>query len=157
MEKRTNERKQLDLKLLYEDLEENPYDSRTYYYLGQTYKLVNNEKAFYFYMKRYEFNNSGFLQERVDAVFQAARLANFQLNKPWAECEELYLRAFKIDESRPESLYFIGIHYYLENNYIKAYKYFKQAFEIGFPLHCQYSLKPTLSYHFLPKFLTKIC
>ena len=59
----------------------------------------------------------------------------------------------KIDESRPEPLYFIGIHYYLEHNYNKAYIYFKKAFEIGFPIHCQYSLKPTLSFHFLPKFV----
>ena len=33
----------------------------------------------------------------------------------------------------------------------------KRAFEIGFPIHCQYSLKPTLSFHFLAKFLSKIC
>ena len=72
-------------------------------------------------------------------------------------CEELYNKCYKVDESRPESLYFIGIHYYLENNFSKAFTYFKKAFEIGFPMHCQYSLKPTLSYHFLPKFLCKIC
>ena len=108
-------------------------------------------------MKRYEFSNSGFIQERIDAAFEAARIANFKLNKPWDECEQLYNNAFKMDESRPESLYFIGIHFYLENNYNKAYIYFKKAFEIGFPVHCQYSLKPTISFHFLPKFLCKIC
>jgi len=108
-------------------------------------------------MKRCDFKNAGFLQERVDAAFEAARTANFKLGKPWSECEKLYLDAFKIDESRPESLYFIGIHYYLENSYNKAFGYFKKAFKIGFPQHCQYSLKPTLSFHFLPKFLCKIC
>ena len=108
-------------------------------------------------MKRAEFLNAGFVQERVDAMFEAARTANFKLNKPWAECEDLYNRCYKADESRPEALYFIGIHYYLENNFKKAFGYFKRAFEIGFPVHCQYSLKPTLSFHFLPKFLAKIC
>jgi len=158
MEKRTMERKQLDLKLLFEELEEDPYDPRAYYYLAQTYNLLEDyEKAYYFFMKRCEFINAGFLQERVDAAFEAARVANFKLNKPWEECEKLYLKAFKIDESRPESLYFIGIHYYLENQYTTAYEYFKKGFEIGFPEHCQYSLKPTLSFHFLPKFLSKIC
>ena len=39
----------------------------------------------------------------------------------------------------------------------KAFEYFKRGFQIGFPVHCQYSLKPTLSYHFLPKFLTRSC
>jgi len=158
MEKRTMERKQLDLKLLYEEVDENPHDPRAYYYLAQTYNLLEDyEKAFYYFTKRVEFSNSGFNQERVDALFESARIANFKLNKSWSECEELYNKCYKADESRPEALYFIGIHYYLENNFRKAFGYFKKAFEIGFPIHCQYSLKPTLSYHFLPKFLCKIC
>jgi predicted O-methyltransferase YrrM len=158
MEKRTMERKELDLQLLFEEIEENPNDPRAYYYLAQTYNLLGDyQKAFFYFLKRCEIINAGFLQERVDAAFEAARLANFKLDLPWNQCEELYLKAFKIDESRPESLYFIGIHYYLENNMEKAYNYFKQSFEIGFPIHCQYSLKPTLSYHFLPKFLTRVC
>ena len=158
MEKRTNDRKKLDLKLLFEEVEENPDEPRSYYYLAQTYNILEDyEKAFYYFTKRVEFSNSGFNQERVDALFESARIANFKLNKPWAECEELYNKCYKADESRPESLYFIGIHYYLENNYKKAFDYFKKAFIIGFPTHCQYSLKPTLSYHFLPKFLCKIC
>ena len=40
MEKRTLERKQLDLKLLYEEIDENPYDPRAYYYLAQTYSNI---------------------------------------------------------------------------------------------------------------------
>jgi len=158
MEKRTKERKLLDLTLLFEEVEENPNDPRAYYYLAQTYNILEDyEKAYFYFKKRCEFTNSGFLQERVDAAFEAARIANFSLNKPWEECEKLYDDCYKIDESRPEALYFIGIHYYLENNYQKAFGYFKKGFEIGFPTHCQYSLKPTLSFHFLPKFLTKIC
>jgi FkbM family methyltransferase len=158
MEKRTHERKQLDLKLLYEEVDENPHDPRAYYYLAQTYNLLEDyEKAFYYFTKRAEFTNSGFVQERVDALFESARIANFKLGKPWSECEDLYNKCYNADETRPESLYFIGIHYYLENEFKKAFGYFKKAFEIGFPVHCQYSLKPTLSYHFLPKFLCKIC
>jgi predicted O-methyltransferase YrrM/TPR repeat protein len=158
MEKRTMDRKQLDLKFLFEEVADDPNDPRAYYYLGQTYNLLEDyQQAFFYFMKRCEFTNSGFIQERVDAAFEAARIANFKLNKPWSECEALYEKAFKIDESRPEPQYFIGIHYYLENNIQKAYPYFKRAFEIGFPIHCQYGLKPTLSFHFLPKFLAKIC
>jgi len=158
MEKRTMERKQLDLKLLFEEVEENPNEPRSYYYLAQTYNLLEDyEKAFFYFMKRCEFVNSGFIQERVDAAFEAARIANFKLNKPWNECEELYNKCYKIDESRPEALYFIGIHYYLENDFKKSFPYLKKSFEIGFPQHCQYSLKPTLSFHFLPKFLSRIC
>ena len=158
MNNRTANRAQLDLKLLFEEIDENKNNPRPYYYLGQTYtQLQDYEKAFFYFMKRCEFCNSGFIQERFSAAFEAARIANFNLNKPWDECEKLYNNAFNIDQSRPESLYFIGIHYYLQDNYNKAYIYFKKAFEIGFPVHCQYSLKPTLSFHFLPKFLSKIC
>lgn len=158
MEKRTMERKQLDLQLLYTEMEENPFNPRTYYYLGQTYNLLEDyEKAYYYFMKRYDFVNVGFLQERIDAIFEAARIANFKLNKPWIICEELYHKCFQLDESRPETQYFIGIHYYLENDYKKAYKYFTKSFDIGFPEHCQYSLKPTLCYFFLPHYLCKTC
>jgi hypothetical protein len=158
MEKRTMERKKLDLELLYQELNDDSMNPRTYYYLAQTYNLLEDyDKAFNFFLKRVEFINSGFIQERIDSIFEAARIANFKLNKPWHECLKLYENCFKMDESRPESVYFIGIHYFLENNFKEAYKYLKKGFEIGFPKHCQYSLKPTISYHFLPKFLTRVC
>lgn len=161
MEKRTNDRKQLDLKLLFEEVSNNPHDPRAYYYLAQTYNCLNDhENTLKYFLKRIEFPNSGFHQEYVDSLFEAARIMNFKLNRSWSECEEMYNRCYMADPSRPEALYFIGIHYYLEGgipNIKNAYEKFKKAYQIGFPLHCQYSLKPTLSYHFLPKFLTKIC
>ena len=158
MEMRTMDRKQYDLKILYEMVEEEPGDSRAYYYLGQTYNLLKNyEDAFKNFLLRVNHEDSGFIQEKIDACFEAARLANFQLNKSWEECERLYVRAYEMDKSRPDSLYFIGIHNYLEKNYEKAYEYFKEAFRMGYPTHCQYSLKPTLSFYYLPKFLCEVC
>lgn len=158
MEERTMTRKEYDLKILYEMVDDDPEDSRAYYYLGQTYNLLKNyEKAFENFLKRVEHHHVGFIQEKIDACFEASRIANFYLYKPWEECEALYLRAFEMDKSRPDSLYFIGIHYYLEKEFTVAYQYFKQAYIIGYPIHCQYSLKPTLSYYFLPKFLTEVC
>ena len=158
MEKRTMDRKQLDLKLLYEEVDENPDDPRAYYYLAQTYNLLgDNENCYKWYLARMNHPNPGFIQEKVDAVFEAARQANFSLGRPWPECEELYLKAYELDKSRPDSLYFLGIHYYLEGSRQIAYNYFKKGFELGYPVHCQYGLKPTLSYHFLPKFLTELC
>ena len=161
MEQRTYNRKYLDLKLLFDEVANNPHDPRAYYYLAQTYNCLNDhENTLKYFLKRAEFPNSGFHQEYVDAIFEASRTMNFKLNRPWSECEEMYNRCYMADPSRPEALYFIGIHYYLEGgtpNIKIAYEKFKKAYEIGFPLHCQYSLKPTLCYHFLPKFLTKIC
>jgi predicted O-methyltransferase YrrM/tetratricopeptide (TPR) repeat protein len=161
MEERTMGRKQLDLKLLFEELEDDPDNPRTYYYLGQTYNLLEQyDKAYHYFLERANHPVEGFLQEKIDAVFEAARAANFKLDRPWPECEALYKRAYELDKTRPDAIYFLGIHYYLEGgseNRKRAYEYFKQGFEIGYPIHCQYSLKPTLSFHFLPKFLTQLC
>ncbi len=158
MEKRTMDRKKLDLKLLYEEVEDDPNNPRSFYYLAQTYNLLEEyEKAYFYFLKRMNHPVEGFFQERIDAVFEAARIANFKLNKPWKECEELYLKAYGLDKTRPDSLYFLGIHHHLEGNKQFAFEYFKKAFEAGYPIHCQYSLKPTLSFHFLPKFLSQLC
>ena len=158
MEKRTMERKQYDLKLLFEEIEENPDDPRNYYYVAQTYNCINDhEKAAEYFLKRAFHKNVGFLQEKVDALFEAARCYNFKLNKSWNETEPLYQLCYEWEPERPEALYFIGVNYYLQHNDEKAYYYFKKAFEIGFPLNKQYCLKPTLSYHFLPKFLAELC
>jgi glycosyltransferase involved in cell wall biosynthesis len=157
MEKRTMDRKNYDLKILHEMVEEEPDDSRALYYLGQTYNLLEKyELAVEFYIKRVEHKDEGFIQEKIDACFEAARMCNFKLNRPWSECEILYKRAYEMDKSRPDSLYFLGIHYYLEKDYENAYKYMKEGFILGYPSHCQYGLKPTLSFYFLPKFLAEI-
>ena len=158
MEERTMQRKQLDLRLLQEEIDEDPENPRSYYYMAQTYNILEeHELAFEYFIKRMNCVDEGFKQEKVDAVFEAARIANFKLNKPWSVCEELYNAAYNLDTSRPDSLYFLGIHHFLENKKKIAYDYFKKAFELGYPIHCQYSLKPTLSYYFLPRYLTQLC
>ena len=158
METRTMQRKQYDIQVLLEELEEDPDDPRHLYYLGQTYNVIGeSEKAYEYFIKRVEHPKEGFLQEKIDACFEAARNANFKLNKPWHICESLYLKSYEMDKTRPDSLYFLGIHYNQENNYEKAFFYFKEAFRVGYPIHAQYSLKPTLSFHFLPKFLPLLC
>jgi hypothetical protein len=158
MEDRTIQRKQLDLKLLQEEIDEDPENPRSYYYMAQTYNILEeHDLAFEYFIKRMNCVDEGFKQEKVDAIFEAARIANFKLNKPWDECEQLYNAAYNLDTSRPDSLYFLGIHHFLENKKKIAYDYFKKAFELGYPIHCQYSLKPTLSYYFLPRYLTQLC
>jgi predicted O-methyltransferase YrrM len=157
MEKRTMDRKLYDLQLLFEEVEENPNDPRHYYYIAQTYNLLEqHEKAAEYFLKRAYHTEEGFLQEKVDSLFEVARIYNFKLNKPWEECEKMYLQTYEWEPSRPDALYFVGIHYFLENNVDEAYKYMKKAFDIGYPVHTQFSLKPTLSYYFIPKFLSQL-
>lgn len=157
MEKRTMDRKNYDLIILHEMVNDEPDVSRSLYYLGQTYNLLERyESAYEFFIKRIDHHDEGFIQEKIDACFEAARICNFKLNKPWNICEGLYKRAYEMDKSRPDSLYFLGIHYYLDKDYETAYKYMKEAFIVGYPAHCQYSLKPTLSFYYLPKFVTEL-
>lgn len=158
MEIRTMNRKKFDLELLQEEIDDDPENPRSYYYMAQTYNLLEKyELAFHYYIERMNCKREGFLQEKIDAIFEAARIANFKINRPWEECEKLYLASYELDKTRPDSLYFLGIHYFLENEKKVAFDYFKKAFEIGYPIHCQYSLKPTLSYHYLPRYLTQLC
>ena len=158
MNTRTFNRKESDLVLLFDEIKKNPDDPRAYYYVAQTYNLLqNHEKAYEYYLARGNHAKEGFIQEKVDALFEAGRIANFSLNRPWEECEALYKRAYELDTSRPESLYFLGVHYYLEGNIGRAYEYLLKGFENGYPIHRQYCLKPTLCYTYLPKILAFCC
>jgi len=171
MENRTMGRKQFDLELLFKEVEEDPDDPRALYYIAQTYGCIGDEvnKAKYFEL-RVAHPVQGYYQEKIDACFELARTYNFKISpitkepytrpinkEEWEICEKLYLQAYSLDNKRPDSLYFIGIHYYLEKDFKIAFPYFKKAFEVGYPISSQYSLKPTLSFHFLPKFLTELC
>ena len=157
METRTMDRKEKDIEMLFKEIEDDPDDPRALYYLGQTYNVLGkHELAYKYYVERVDHPVEGFKQERIDACFEAARTANFQLNKPWEDCEKLYMKSYEMDPTRPDALYFIGIHYYLEQDFAKAFSYIKKCFEIGYPEHCQYSLKPTLHYYFIPKFLSEL-
>ena len=170
MEKRTMDRKQFDLELLFQEVKDYPDDPRALYYIAQTYGCIGDEvnKAKYF-EQRITHPVQGYFQEKIDALFELARCYNFRISSvtkepltksltetEWKRCEELYLEAYNMDTSRPDSIYFIGIHYYLTGNLQVAYNYFKKGFEIGYPIGSQYSLKPTLTFHFLPKFLTEL-
>ena len=158
MEGRTRGRKTRDIELLEGMLKEDPDNPRHLYYLAQTYKCLEDwDKTAEYFEKRIAFPKQGFLQEKVDACFELARLYNFTLKKPWPVCKALYEKSFELEPSRPDALYFIGIHYQMEGDAATAFRYFKQAIGIGYPIHTQYSLKPTLYYHFLPKFLVPLC
>ncbi len=157
MEIRTYERKQLDIKLLNEMVEEDPENPRHFYYLANTYKLLEDyEKTEENYLKRINHKNPGFKSELIDACFELARLYNFTMNKPWDLCLKYYNMAHELDPERPDSLYFIGIHHYLGGELDIAFEYFKKAFNIGVPLDKQYSVKPTLSLIYLPFFLAQL-
>jgi len=157
MEKRTMDRKRYDLDRLYDMYREDPTNPRHMYYLAQTYNLLEDyENAALWFKNRATSELEGHKQEAVDSWFELGRIYNFKLNKPWDECKLCYEEAYKMDPSRPDALYFIGIHHYLKGDRAVAFDYFRRAFILGYPIHAQFSLKPTLSFHFLPKFLAEL-
>ena len=157
MDKRTMDRKQYDLQLLHDMVRDDHTNPRHYYYLAQTYNLLEDyERAAYWFKRRGTTELKGHDQEAVDSWFEYARILNFKLNRPWNECKEAYEASYNRDPSRPDALYFIGIHYFLEGDKVTAFDYFKRAFALGYPVHAQFSLKPTLCFHFLPKFLAQL-
>lgn len=158
MSSRTINRKEKDIEMLFDEINKNPDDPRNYYYLAQTYTCLNDyNKAYEYFIKRSCFpDHIGFIQEKIDALFEAARIADFRLKKDWKVVEKLYMDAWNLDKKRPESLYFIGMKYYSDKNYKKSYEYLKKAFDLGYPIESQHSLRPTLYYFYIPKFLTEV-
>lgn len=142
MEKRTMERKEYDLKCLFEMVEEYPDDPRHIYYIAQTYNLLDKHELAAEYFKKRAFHpNKGLEGERYDALFEMTRLYDYTLKRPWSEVEPYYLMLEEWDSERTEASYFLGVHYYLANDKTTAYKWFKKSFALGYPVHKQYGLK----------------
>ena len=155
MQKRTRNRKEMDLKLLLESVSEDLDNPRHLYYIAQTYiGMENYLMAYRYFLERVYHHEDGFIQEKVDACFEAARIGQYKLGKSWEEVSQLYFKAYEMDPSRPDAIYFIGIHELIANkNLNSAFMFLKKAFELGYPIHTQYSLKPSLSFYFTPKLL----
>lgn len=127
MQDRTNNRKLYDLDLLFKELEDDPNDPRTLYYLGETYLCLKDHKnAYIWYEKRSK--SSGYSEEVQDSLYKMGVLAHYNLNYPWEFCEKLLLNCFEYDTNRPESLFVIIEHYMNVGNNVLAYQYAKKAY-----------------------------
>jgi glycosyltransferase involved in cell wall biosynthesis/tetratricopeptide (TPR) repeat protein/precorrin-6B methylase 2 len=156
---RTANRKQQDIDMLQQEIEKNPDDPRPYYYMAQTYTGMNKpEKAYEWFIRRIEHVKEGFQQEKHEACLEAGRIAQFTLQKDSVEYLKWYELACLVDNERPDALYFIG-HYYLTigNDIKKAFTYLKRGYQLGYPEHRQYCLKPSITYTHIPKLLTMCC
>jgi hypothetical protein len=152
-----NRKKDLDLKLLFEELEEDPENSRTYYYLAETYYYIENyERAYYYYIERMK-KTAGFSKERTDAIVKASNIANYILNKPWSLCEDLYLKAHSLDNKNSESLFHLGLHYYKDNNKLNSYMYLKKCFDICYTKRHDFLINLNIDYYLLPTILSELC
>jgi len=157
MEERTMARKQYDLKMLLEMIEEEPNEPRHLYYTAQTYSILNeSEKAAEYFLKRVEHPVKGENSEICDSFFEMARIHNFKLNSDWNLCESYYLKSWEFMPKKPDPLYFIGLHYF-DTDKEKSFYWFKKALNCGYnPQETQHSIRPTVYFKFIPYFLSQL-
>jgi hypothetical protein len=162
MNDRTNKRKEEDLKLLFEELEENPKNSRQLYYIAETYLCLKDWKNSYlYYKKRAETSNVGYHAEIQDSLYKMAVISYFNFNQVETSIKE-FLDCYKFDTTKSESLYMIG--YIYKHNYntpqseIQAYEYLKKAFEISKKYtNSTMNSKHKINKYDIPKILLPYC
>jgi hypothetical protein len=120
-----------DRDLLLAEVERNPEDARSVFYLAQSYfdlgDFVNARK---WYAARVEMG--GWDQEVYFAMFRIAE-AMSKLGAPWPEVQGAYLKAWEFRPTRAEPLYFIAYRYRVDERYQLGYLFAKRAAEIPLP------------------------
>lgn len=121
-----------DARLLEAELKKHPKDSRSCFYLAQSYRDGGwLDKAYKTYIKRS--NMSGWLEENFVAQYQAGVLA-IRLNRPYPEVLELLLNAYEVRPSRgTEPLYQLAMYCRNKNWYTQAYLFAKAGAQIPYP------------------------
>jgi tetratricopeptide (TPR) repeat protein len=158
MSDRTTERKSYDLARLEDMLKQDPNDSRALYYLAQAHNLLGHyEQAYDLFIQRAKMTDIGFSQEVADSWLEAGRCSQFHLKMPPEVFLNHYEQSFLAEPARPESQYYIGLYYKSIGDLSKALFYLTRAYYIGYPINKEFSLKPTLSFYFLPTFLSEVC
>ncbi|PPD38108.1 MAG: hypothetical protein CTY16_20695 [Methylobacter sp.] len=93
-----------DIRLLTEDLQKDPGNARSLFYLAQSYKDLGKYKdALYWYEQRAAMENS-WDEERWFAQMQAGRM-KLLCNYPWDEAVQALLKAYAMRPSRAEPIY----------------------------------------------------
>lgn len=119
-----------DLHALKKDLALNPNNTRTQFYLAQTYDCLNNkDKAMTLYKQRSK-TKDGFFEERFQAMMRCGDME-------YEEDEQVkwYLKSFQIIE-RAEPLVKIARIYRKRNSFTLAYTFSKLACDLKFPSQC---------------------
>lgn len=135
---KTQRRWNRDRELLLREHLKNPTDSRTCFYLAQTFDCLNDlENAYKYYELRTHL--IGWSEEDMMARYRLAQVAERMKKQDgssnWAEALDEYLRAFTMRPSRAESLIRVAQHYLMEGNHACAYIFAHRACEIPYPIN----------------------
>jgi glycosyltransferase involved in cell wall biosynthesis len=127
-----------DRELLLAEVERNPEDSRSVFYLAQSCfdlgrtrgKLSDFVDARKWYLRRIEMG--GWAEEVYYAMLRATESLVY-LSASWPEVQDAYLRAWEFRPTRAEALYAIASRYRSEQRYQLGYLFAKRGAEIPFP------------------------
>lgn len=120
-----------DRDLLLAELEPNPEDTRSVFYLAQSYfDLGDFENARKWYQRRVDMG--GWAEEVYQSMYRLAE-SMWSMRAPWPDVQDAYLRAWEFRPTRAEPLYTIAFRYRLDERYQLGYLFAKHAAEIPLP------------------------
>ncbi|WP_235192391.1 glycosyltransferase [Mycobacterium asiaticum] len=120
-----------DRDLLLAEVERNPSDSRSVFYLAQSYFCLSDyANARKWYERRVEMG--GWDEEVFYSLLRAAA-SMAELGEPWDQVQHSYLKAWEYRPSRAEPLYAIARWYCRQQRYHPGYLFAKRATEIPYP------------------------
>ncbi len=120
-----------DRDLLLAEVERNPKDTRSVFYLAQSYfDLGDFANARKWYARRAEMG--GWDQEVYYSMFRVAE-SMAQLDAPWPEVQDAYLRAWEFRPTRAEPLYKIAVRYRVAQRYQLGYLFARRAAQLPLP------------------------
>jgi glycosyltransferase involved in cell wall biosynthesis len=122
---------QKDVEVLLAEVEKNPEDARSVFYLAQSYVsagLLKEGKQWY--LRRVEIG--GWEEEIYYSLFCVASLME-RLEEPWPLVLDAYLKAWTYRPCRAEPLYAIAKRYRIDQNYQLGYLFAEKAAQIPLP------------------------
>ena len=122
-----------DRDLLRAEVERNPEDARSVYFLAQSYfDLGDFGNARRWYARRVEMG--GWDEEVYLAMWRVAESMS-NLGAPWPDVQQAYLKAWEFRPTRAEPLYDIARHYRDERRFALGHLFAARAARIPYPEH----------------------
>lgn len=119
-----------DVRLLSEEIKENPKNDRAHYYLGQSLKdLGRFEEAIEMFKRRIELG--GWVEEVHYSYYQIGKCYD-HMGKPF-EMELWMNKAFEFYPRKAEPLYFMTRYFREKSQHFKAYHYYLKGRDIPYP------------------------
>ncbi len=120
-----------DAHLLSEALKEEPNNTRYQFYLAQSWRDAEEPAlAIEHYEKRIAMG--GWDEEVFISKYRIARIMEHR-GDDWSECLVKYLAAYEHTPLRAEPIYYVGLHYQVEENWEMAWLFLSRAAQMDVP------------------------